>query len=122
MSGHQSRNSAGASPDLRHLVRAASQLQEQVRSAVQRLEQSTTTSGERLHTGEETELQGTSQGRQGGTEWSIGRAVTSTGGTECRAGPRAERTPVTQWSGNTAAVPRLNLNSATTGRFTMGAY
>ena len=85
MSGHQSRNSAGASPDLRHLVRAASQLQEQVRSrsAVQRLEQSTTTTGERLHTGEETELQGTSQGRQGGTEWSTGRAVTNTGGTEC---------------------------------------
>lgn len=31
----------GANSDLRHLVRATSQLQEQVRSAVQRLEQST---------------------------------------------------------------------------------
>ena len=70
MSGH-SHDSPRISPDLRNLVRAASQLQEQVRSAVQRLEQSTTppeptppASGpETLHSDDGRE-QGTSQGRQ----------------------------------------------------------
>ena len=54
------------SPDLQNLVRAASQLQEQVRSAVQRLEQSTytvTTPPETLSPSASGE-QGTSQGRQ----------------------------------------------------------
>ena len=95
-----SRNSTGASPDLRNLVRAASQLQEQVRSAaVQRLERSTNTAA-----CEDTELQGTSQGRQGGgtAEW------TSAGWT-----------PITGTSTVTiAAVPaRMNYSNATAGHF-----
>ena len=88
-------DSTGASPDLRNLVRAASQLQEQVRSAVQRLERSTNTAA-----CEDTELQGTSQGRQGGetAEW------TSAGWT-----------PITGTSTVTiAAVPaRMNYSNAT---------
>jgi len=70
MSGH-SHDSPRISPDLRNLVRAASQLQEQVRPAVQRLEQSTpppeptppASGPETLHSDDGRE-QGTSQGRQ----------------------------------------------------------
>ena len=100
-----SRNSAGSNPNLHNLVRAASHLQEQVRSAVQRLEQSTNTPCE------DSELQGTSQGRQGGgtAEWTTGLG-----------GQRAGRTPTTATS-TAAAVPatsRMNYTgSATAGHF-----
>ena len=99
-----SRNSAGSNPNLRNLVRAASQLQEQVRSAVQRLEQSTNTPCE------DSELQGTSQGRQGGgtAEWTTGLG-----------GQRAGRTPTTATS-TAAGVQAQRVNytgNATAGHF-----
>ena len=69
-----------SNPDLRNLVRVASQLQEQVRSAVQRLEQSTVTTTPPAETpfpsasaGE----QGTSQGRQALTRTPVARINSS---------------------------------------------
>ena len=63
-------NPAAANSDLRHLVRATSQLQDQVRSAVERLEQSSSSSGEpRLTQGSEHQ----------GLEWSDGSTMMRAG-------------------------------------------
>ena len=52
--------------DLRHLVRATSQLQEQVRSTVQRLEQSSSSNSGSAQSGEQTGTRGTDQSQRTG--------------------------------------------------------